>query len=130
MIGRGTTLSWMSPVGFNINGTTNCKSVVNFLIPINSNFFCRVFLSTEIVYVQVENNILNPISGTFVKYFGCQNCGKQYVQKRSLSRHLRYECGKPRGFKCLYCNYTSHQKVSLQGHLLRIHKDLVYESVE
>lgn len=44
----------------------------------------------------------------------CPNhCGRTYLNKKSLIRHLRYECGVKRQFQCSMCC----QQFKLQGHL-------------
>lgn len=44
----------------------------------------------------------------------CPNeCGRKYLNKKSLIRHLRYECGVKRQFQCSMC----FQQFKLQGHL-------------
>lgn len=44
----------------------------------------------------------------------CQNkCGRKYLNKKSLIRHLRYECGVKRQFQCSMC----FQQFKLQCHL-------------
>ncbi|CAH1964189.1 unnamed protein product [Acanthoscelides obtectus] len=55
--------------------------------------------------------------------FTCPKCGKHYVQKSTLSRHLRYECGKQNQFKCPYCPKTTRQKYDIKLHVSKIHQE-------
>ncbi|VEN60913.1 unnamed protein product [Callosobruchus maculatus] len=55
--------------------------------------------------------------------FICTRCGKHYVQKSTLSRHVRYECGKQNQFKCPYCPKTTRQKYDIKLHVLKIHQE-------
>lgn len=48
------------------------------------------------------------------------HCGRTYVEKGSLQRHQRYECGKEPSFKCTHCSYASHLKSNLNRHK-RVH---------
>lgn len=55
--------------------------------------------------------------------FRCPNsCGKKYKHKCSLSKHLKYECGSLKLFKCHMCQRRFAQKNHLKTHLGLIHK--------
>ncbi|KAG7205754.1 hypothetical protein KM043_007703 [Ampulex compressa] len=58
------------------------------------------------------------------KSFVCQLCGKAYVWKVSLCRHLREECGKPPQFICGYCGKRFKQRSSFQRHVINQHVKL------
>ncbi|XP_065209935.1 zinc finger protein 559-like [Planococcus citri] len=45
------------------------------------------------------------------------NCGKQYKHKFNLNRHIRYECGVAKQFRCSECHKMFSQKSSLKSHL-------------
>lgn len=56
----------------------------------------------------------------------CPNhCGKQYKHKFNLNRHIRYECGVDKQFRCSECNREFSQKSSLKSHLGLIHGKLL-----
>lgn len=50
--------------------------------------------------------------------FMCPKCYRFYTHKRSLLRHMRYECQKAPMFKCCFegCSYKAHQKATLLRH--------------
>ena len=54
----------------------------------------------------------------------CPNCGKMYMWKTSLHRHLRSECGRKLQLQCPYCPYVTKLKTSVQMHIQRQHKDM------
>lgn len=55
----------------------------------------------------------------------CRVCGKSYTFKRSLARHLKYECGVEPQFHCQHCAYKAKHKNSLVKHVaIRHHKSL------
>jgi len=47
----------------------------------------------------------------------CTKCGKVYRWKKSLSLHLRVECGKEPQFQCPICPYKAKQKGNLKSHI-------------
>jgi len=47
----------------------------------------------------------------------CTKCGKVYRWKKSLSLHLRVECGKEPQFQCPLCPYKAKQKGNLKSHI-------------
>jgi hypothetical protein len=54
----------------------------------------------------------------------CHKCGKVYTRKGNLQRHLSWECGVEPHQKCPYCPYAANRKTSVQGHILRRHKNM------
>lgn len=55
----------------------------------------------------------------------CQNCFKSYKNKCSLSRHLKYECGKQPMHKCPYCTKRCSLKENLKKHIIFMHKQIL-----
>ncbi|KAJ9596794.1 hypothetical protein L9F63_012175, partial [Diploptera punctata] len=51
-------------------------------------------------------------------------CGKTYKYKRSMSAHLKVECGKEPQLHCPYCPHRSKKNHHLQAHIRAIHKDI------
>lgn len=56
-----------------------------------------------------------------VEKYTC-TCGKTYKWKKSLSWHLRQECGKDPQQFCRLCTYKTHRKCHLYRHLRTVHK--------
>ncbi|GAB0096973.1 Zinc finger C2H2 superfamily [Sergentomyia squamirostris] len=46
-----------------------------------------------------------------------QNCGKNYKEPSSLQRHIRYECGGQKKFRCMMCGKAFSQSTHLKRHL-------------
>ncbi|XP_024228367.1 zinc finger protein 771-like [Bombus impatiens] len=46
--------------------------------------------------------------------FGCSRCGRSYMRKDSLQRHVHWECGKEPQFQCPFCPQRS-EDLSITG---------------
>jgi len=55
--------------------------------------------------------------------FKCGQCGKSYLYKKSMLRHLRLECGKEPQFYCRYCPHRTKHKSSLLMHITNKHRE-------
>lgn len=65
----------------------------------------------------------NPNSG---ERFFCMVCGKNYLRKRHLQRHMRDECiGIPPRFECEFCPSKFRRKYHLVRHLNSRHSDMI-----
>lgn len=62
-------------------------------------------------------------SGKFV----CTVCEASYIQKSSLKRHLRDECGKLPKYACHeeYCGFRTKRRSNLKRHILSQHKSIL-----
>lgn len=58
----------------------------------------------------------NPIPESS-RPFGCNTCGKRYVLKKSLWRHVHLECNVEPKFPCPLCGRKFRQKIHLRTHL-------------
>ena len=56
-----------------------------------------------------------------VQHYICEKCGRTYKNKRSLKRHLTYECDGNPSFSCTQCNYRASHKIHLKRHLINVH---------
>lgn len=67
-----------------------------------------------------ENNFntsLLPLNSVNQKAFRCIKCNRTYRWKRTLDRHLKFECGKVAQFQCSNCPYRAKRKCHLVNHL-------------
>ncbi|XP_014607717.1 PREDICTED: longitudinals lacking protein, isoforms F/I/K/T-like isoform X7 [Polistes canadensis] len=53
--------------------------------------------------------------------FYCNQCGRSYVRKDSLQRHMHWECGKDPQFQCTYCSQRFKRKAHWVRHVKRQH---------
>jgi hypothetical protein len=53
--------------------------------------------------------------------FHCIRCGKQYLRKRTLLRHMRYDCGTEPRFSCSMCGLRARRRYTLTSHLVAVH---------
>lgn len=67
-------------------------------------------------------------SEKLMKKFCCLICGKNYMWKESLTRHQRYECGKPPQFQCPKCPHRSRHKQDLKTHVALKHSSVLQEN--
>jgi len=56
------------------------------------------------------------------KYLCPNNCGRKYKHRESLGKHLKYECGVPKKFRCEICNRAFAQKENFKTHMGIKHK--------
>jgi uncharacterized Zn-finger protein len=49
--------------------------------------------------------------------FRCTQCEKVYMSKGSLTRHLKFECGKEPQFQCPHCPLRTKHKSNLLTHI-------------
>lgn len=51
--------------------------------------------------------------------YNCLACNRKYLRKKSLTRHLRYECGKQPLFVCPidFCFYKAFYRIVLEKHI-------------
>lgn len=61
--------------------------------------------------------------------FVCDRCGRSYMRKDSLQRHMQWECGKEPQFQCPYCTQRCKRKAHWLRHIRRQHdvKDATFE---
>jgi hypothetical protein len=57
--------------------------------------------------------------------FPCERCGRSYLRKDSLGRHLQWECGKEPTFQCPYCPQRCKRKAHHIRHIRRQHSDMI-----
>ncbi|EFN68026.1 Longitudinals lacking protein, isoforms A/B/D/L, partial [Camponotus floridanus] len=54
--------------------------------------------------------------------FTCTRCGRSYMRKDSLQRHIHWECGKEPQFQCPFCPQRCKRKAHWLRHMRRQHK--------
>ncbi|XP_049957671.1 longitudinals lacking protein, isoforms N/O/W/X/Y-like [Schistocerca serialis cubense] len=55
---------------------------------------------------------VQPYTVRAESHWRCFVCYKTYKLQSSLTRHMKYECGKPQRFQCPYCNKKTHLKMA------------------
>lgn len=51
----------------------------------------------------------------------CDACGKSFKNKKVLVEHLRLDCGRPKDYACIFCNFKSKRKAGLKKHAMIKH---------
>ncbi|XP_049810954.1 longitudinals lacking protein, isoforms A/B/D/L-like [Schistocerca nitens] len=59
------------------------------------------------------------IGGNYV----CHICGRAYMTKKTLIRHIRYECGQEPQFPCPYCRMKYKRRYILRAHIIKRHNN-------
>lgn len=62
-------------------------------------------------------NIPNKIKGAY----HCPQCDKKYSFKGTLTRHMRFECGRKPGFLCPVCSKPFTRNDTLNQHIKILH---------
>ncbi|KAF5269904.1 hypothetical protein FQR65_LT05703 [Abscondita terminalis] len=78
-------------------------------------FFCTVpdcgYKRLSYENIKRDGNIMNGYK------FACPTCQKFYVHKKTLSRHIRQECGKEPDLLCPMCPYRARRLYVLKSHM-------------
>jgi DNA-directed RNA polymerase subunit RPC12/RpoP len=53
--------------------------------------------------------------------YNCSQCGRIYMWKSTLHRHMKFECGKEPNIPCPYCPYRTKRTDELKKHMRKIH---------
>lgn len=65
---------------------------------------------------QDYNNVVNKDETILREMFMCPKCTKSYRLKHSLTRHIKFECGKEPAYQCQQCNKKFKHKYDLNVH--------------
>lgn len=94
------------------------KQVLSFIIVCS--VFLLVYMKTCTVYISLFLGLRKSVyEGLKVKMecFTCPNCSKVYTHKKTLSRHIRQECGIEPELHCPYCPYRARRAYVLASHV-------------
>ena len=75
----------------------------------------------ELKIPKARNLSGNKSNGKFV----CVQCGRSYMRKDSLQRHVQWECLKEPQFQCPFCPQKCKRKAHWLRHIRRQHDDEV-----
>lgn len=59
--------------------------------------------------------------------FYCNQCGRVYKNRKTLFRHIRYECNRLKLFPCHMCPYRANRRCHLKSHIASKHKNYFVE---
>lgn len=77
-------------------------------------------MSSNFLSLKKKTICLNQLFSSY-DGFSCSNCGKKYMHRGNLGRHLKYECGTPGRFSCTICNRRFSQACNLRRHAATQH---------
>lgn len=73
----------------------------------------------------IDDKQMSNVAANGERFF-CMVCGKNYLRKRHLQRHMRDECiGIPPRFECEFCPSKFRRKYHLVRHLNSRHSDMI-----
>lgn len=75
----------------------------------------------EIQIRLIDLIITDALFSASIKSWSCYRCGKRYMWRDSLKKHLRVECGKDPTFECPICGRKFKHKHRWQSHARLIH---------
>ena len=81
-----------------------------------------IFVTGIFVHLQTGREFCYDLFGLNECWYCPNNCGRKYKRKTHLNRHLKYECGVPKQFKCDVCDKPFTHKESLKTHLGVVHQ--------
>lgn len=70
------------------------------------------------------------LSSMMTEFYMCTNCTKKYRLRQSLTRHLKFECGKEPKYACSMCNRKFKHKYDLTVHEKGKHGIIKIENTE
>jgi hypothetical protein len=56
--------------------------------------------------------------------FSCTRCQRKYKFRKTLNRHMNYECGKDKSHTCSECNYRTYRNDRLMSHVRIVHPEM------
>ncbi|CAD6201878.1 GSCOCG00002830001-RA-CDS [Cotesia congregata] len=68
--------------------------------------------------------LYNPSNNSRSYFCPTKSCTKSFKYKRSLVEHLKYQCGKPPRFQCIYCDHKNNFKNRIRAHYKLEHPDM------
>jgi uncharacterized C2H2 Zn-finger protein len=83
---------------------------------------CIFFISQIVTGAETLLHGQSQTSGK--ESFQCPDCGRCYLHRRSLWRHMKLECGKEPMFQCPHCPKRTKLKENLKQHIVIVHGSL------
>lgn len=83
----------------------------------------KTFFFVADYLLQPIRKFFNEVSRLPYRKHVCNVCFKSYKHEESLYTHKKYECDKPKQFKCFECNVEFSRPDSYRRHLKKQHAD-------
>lgn len=118
--------------------TFNQSSIFKHLSPQGNILRPHIFSQSNIIFLTLSDSFLHSASLPLEQHLQdlplqlqdptkhtCEQCGRVYKQKCTLTFHQRYECNQDPQFACELCPYKAKRKTSLNSHIVFRHKDVL-----
>ncbi|XP_046396283.1 longitudinals lacking protein, isoforms A/B/D/L isoform X7 [Ischnura elegans] len=118
-----TNVEFNEPSGYGSQYLLPCNLDDSLLLP--KTVSCTAVDSSDTKMVELCLRTRDQIGASSKRqhdgYWLCDLCGRSYMQKSSLLRHKRFECGKEASFACPFCPARSFRASNLARHIRSIH---------
>ncbi|KAF5269901.1 hypothetical protein FQR65_LT05700 [Abscondita terminalis] len=94
-----------------------------------SNSYDSINVSPHFLSTRPVKRRVTPAHKRIRGSFNCITCGRNYVRKDSLQRHVTYECGKDPQFQCPFCPHRCKRRGHQMRHIKSLHKDKIAQDL-
>lgn len=97
--------------------------IIIFLIIFENIQYSEPFIADDFLCVSTDKVVVSHSLNKLKRKgkFPCADCDRSYMNKCSLNRHIKLECGRTPRFECPHCSFWSSRQSALQVHMFVQH---------